>query len=192
MIKTFKNRPNFLGSEVGLTLKPITVTADNENIVVENGRNIVVAGTIFTSPYYGLLFQDIDVTDGDREASLMIGGRYIDENLPKSAASYVTQFVAQGLFPIVEGGVVRPDFGDVDLTPISNPSPSASTATISWTAVTNAVGYTIYNADKVAIDTTTGTSYTVAEIGTYYVQANADNINYSSSELVEVSVTALA
>ena len=191
MEKTFKNRPNFLGSEVGLVRKTITVKADNAEAVTENGRKIVVAGTIFTTPYYGLLFEDVDVTDGDREGSLIIGGRYIDANLPKSASSYATQFQNQGLYAIVEGAVTRPDYGSVGLTALSSPSPSASTKTISWSAVSNAVGYTIYNANQEQIATTTSTSYVATATGTYYVQANGDNINYASSGLASVSVTTL-
>ena len=38
------NRPNFLGSEVGLVLKTITVPASASGAVTENGRKIVKAG----------------------------------------------------------------------------------------------------------------------------------------------------
>ena len=192
MQKTLKNRPNFLASEVGLVRKTITVKADNSKAITENGRKMVIAGTIFTTPYYGLLFEDVDVTDGDKMGSLVVGGYYIDANLPESASSYKTNFAAQGLFPLEEGAVTRPDYGSVGLTPLSNPSPSASTKTISWSSVSNALGYTIYNANKEKISTTTSTSYVATATGTYYVQANGDNINYASSGLATVSVTSLA
>ena len=192
MKKTYTSNPNFLGSEVGLVRKTITVLANNVEAVVENGRKIVKAGTIFTTPYKGLLFQDVDITDGDNIGSLMIRGSYIDANLPKSASSNATDFASQGLYAIVEGAVTRPDFGSVGLTKLSKPSPSASTKTISWSAVSNAVGYTIYDANKNIIANTTSTSYVATKTGTHYVQANGDNINYSSSELASVNVTSLA
>lgn len=109
------NRPNFLGSEVGLVLKTITVPASATGAVTENGRKIVKAGSIFVTPYAGLLFNDVDITDGDRIGSLMIRGSYIDAKLPATAAAKAEDFAKQGLYAIVEGAVVRPDFGTVEV-----------------------------------------------------------------------------
>lgn len=109
------DRPNFLGSEVGLVLKTITVPASASGTVTENGRKIVKAGSIFATPYAGLLFNDVDITDGDRIGSLMIRGSYIDAKLPESAIANEEAFVKQGLYAIKEGGVVRPDFGSVEV-----------------------------------------------------------------------------
>lgn len=108
------SRPNFLGSEVGLVLKTVTVPT-SATTVEENGRKIVKAGSYFATPYKGLLFEDIDITDGARVGSLMIGGRYIDAKLPASVATHATDLAAQGLYAIAEGEVVRPDFGDVEI-----------------------------------------------------------------------------
>ena len=105
------NRPNFLGSEVGLVLKTITVPASATGAVTENGRKIVKAGSIFATPYAGLLFNDVDITDGDRIGSLMVRGSYI----PAAAAAKAEDFAKQGLYAIVEGAVVRPDFGTVEV-----------------------------------------------------------------------------
>lgn len=109
------NRPNFLGSEVGLVLKTITVPASATGAVTENGRKIVKAGSIFATPYAGLLFNDVDITDGDRIGSLMIRGSYIDAKLPATAAAKAEDFAKQGLHAIAEGAVVRPDFGTVEV-----------------------------------------------------------------------------
>lgn len=105
------NRKNFIGSEVGLLTKTIELPSSFATYVVENGRKVVKAGTIVTTPYYGLVFQDADITDGDAITDVMVGGYYIDANLPATAAAYVTNFAAHGLFPIAEGEVVRPDYG---------------------------------------------------------------------------------
>lgn len=109
------NRPNFLGSEVGLVLKTITVPASATGAVTENGRKIVKAGSIFATPNAGILFNDVDITDGDRIGSLMIRGSYIDAKLPATAAAKAEDFAKQGLYAIVEGAVVRPDFGTVEV-----------------------------------------------------------------------------
>lgn len=190
MEKVYKNRKNFLGSQVGLITKTITVPADFATYVTENGRKIVVKGTIFTSPYYGLLYEDVDITDGAKLGSLMIAGQYIDENLPATAVAYVTSFAGQGLFPIVEGSISRPDFGTAGLTALSAPTPTASGATISWTAISGAISYTIYNASKVEIANVSTTSYTATASGTYYVGANADYVyNKDSALSSSVAVT---
>lgn len=106
---------NWLGSEVGVIKKTITVPqnyevaeGDLKSKVVENGRTIIKSGAIFTTPYYGLLESDVDVTDGDALGDLIIAGRYINANLPKSAASVASNFIAQGLYAIAEGAVTRP------------------------------------------------------------------------------------
>lgn len=109
------NRPNFLGSEVGLVLKTITVPAEATGTVTENGRKIVKAGSIFATPYKGLLFQDVDITDGANLGSLMVRGSYIDAKLPASAATQAEDFAKQGLYAIAEGAVTRPDFGTVEV-----------------------------------------------------------------------------
>ena len=106
------NGKNWLGSEVGVVKKTITVptslVVNDTSVVMENGRKIVKSGAIFQSPFYGLLESDVDVTDGDALGDLIIGGRYIDANLPASAATVAENFIAQGLYAIAEPSVVRP------------------------------------------------------------------------------------
>lgn len=188
--KEFKNRKNILGSEVGLVTKTITVPSTFSSYYTENGRKIVPTGTAFSTPYYGLLYQDVDITDGDKEASLIIGGRYIAGNLPYSLAdAYVSAFIAQGLYEFTEGSVTRPSFGTVGLTALSAPTVSAVSGAITITAVSNAVDYTIFDSNKVALTTQSGSTYSASESGVYYVRANGDNINYKNSNLASVTVT---
>ena len=49
-----------------------------------------------------LFFGDYDITDGPVIASIMIGGRYIDDKLPASAADVEEDFIAQGLYAYSE------------------------------------------------------------------------------------------
>ena len=191
MEKVYRERPNFLGSEVGLVTKTITVPTSATH-VVEDGRTIVKAGTIFTTPYYGLLFKDVDITDGAADGSLMVGGYYIDAKLPSTASAQVSNFARTGLFPITEGTIVRPEFGNGGLPALTNPAPSATKAAVAWSAVTDAVGYRVYDKDKKVIIEQTATTYTATATGTYYVQAVGDNINHKSSGLASVTVTALS
>ena len=91
----------WLGSEVGL--EKITVTVPTSaTAVTENGRKIVKSGTLITDATLGkgLLFNDVDITDGARVASMVIRGSYIDANLPVSVASSATDLASQGLYAI--------------------------------------------------------------------------------------------
>lgn len=108
---------NWLGSEVGVIKKTITVPADYSSgiendaasKVVVDGRTIVKSGAIFASPYYGLLESDVDITDGAALGDLIIAGRYINANLPQGVSgATLTAFNAQGLYAIAEGAVTRP------------------------------------------------------------------------------------
>lgn len=184
------NRANWLASEKNKVTKTITVSASH-SYVVENDRKIVKSGTVFTSPYYGLLEYDVDITDGDQVAALMIAGYYFDEKLPASASSYVSNFAAQGLFPLKEGSATRPDFGTVaTITTLGTPSVTVNTLTASWTAIPNAIGYKVYtsatengNYNAVAELATGTTTYTASGACYIKIKALGDNINYADSVL---------
>ncbi len=112
------NRPNWLGSAERLVRKTVQVPADYSDYVTKvdacgNERKIVPSGSYLTTPYKGLLFNDVDITNGAREGSLVIGGYYIDAKLPKTVAAHAADLAAQGLHAIVEGATTRPDFGSV-------------------------------------------------------------------------------
>lgn len=73
--------PNFLASEVGLRVK--TTEISNSGVSPnERGTKIVPGGTIYPSNdsnAKGIVFEDVDVTDGNRPGSLIVGG-YIFKN----------------------------------------------------------------------------------------------------------------
>ena len=91
----------WLGSEVGLVKKTVTVPT-TASAVTENGRKIVKSGTLITDEVLGrgLLYNDVDITDGARVASMVIRGSYIDANLPASVSASATELAAQGLYAI--------------------------------------------------------------------------------------------
>lgn len=54
---------------------------------VVDGRKIVKAGTVFPAndaTAVGLLLKDVDVTDGDREGSVVVDGIFLAERLPEA------------------------------------------------------------------------------------------------------------
>lgn len=100
------NRPNWLGSEVGMVLKTTTVSESSGTTVVENGRKILKSGTLIndTTLGYGLLYNDADVTDGAVVKSIMIRGSYIDSKLPATVVSNATNLASQGLYAVAYAG----------------------------------------------------------------------------------------
>ncbi len=78
-----ESAPNWLGSEVGKTLKTRQFLQTMGQI--RGARRIVPSGTIFPandSTAEGIVFGDIDVTTGDVEGAVMIAGRVLEDRLP--------------------------------------------------------------------------------------------------------------
>ena len=102
MTNTIFNRPNWLGSEVGMVLKTATISSSSGTTVIENGRTIIKSGTLITDASLGkgLLFNDADVTDGAVVKSLMIRGSYINAKLPESVSGSAEDLAKQGLYAI--------------------------------------------------------------------------------------------
>lgn len=98
MAEVILNRPNWLGSEVGMVLKTTTISSASGATVTENGRTIIKSGTVITDSALGkgLLYNDADVTDGAVVKSVMIRGSYIDSKLPATAGD----LSEQGLYNI--------------------------------------------------------------------------------------------
>lgn len=80
--------PNWLASEVGMTLKTVLLTSDLGVAVDEYpNKKIVKSGTVFTSTNVnGLVFGDADVTDGDIEFSVLVAGRVYENRLPATVS----------------------------------------------------------------------------------------------------------
>lgn len=102
------NRPNWLGSAVGVVRKTVTVTQSSGTYVNEvdtdgNTRKILKSGTLINDTVlgYGLLWNDADVTDSQGKiAAIMIRGSYIDSKLPTSVSTNKTILAGQGLYAI--------------------------------------------------------------------------------------------
>lgn len=98
------NRPNWLGSEVGMVLKTVTVSSSSSPsaTVTENGRTIIKSGALIDDSALGkvLLYNDADVTDGKVVKSALFAGYYIDEKLPASVSTSKADLAGHGLFAI--------------------------------------------------------------------------------------------
>ena len=83
--KTADANSNFLASAVGLITKSYTVSATNVE-ADEHGKKIVKAGTIYPAndaTAAGILFDDVNVTEGDHAGSIVVAGRIFKNCLPK-------------------------------------------------------------------------------------------------------------
>lgn len=99
-------RPNFLESEVGLVLKTYQISS-TLGVEDDEGNKIVAAGTVYPSndaSAKGIIFEDVDVTHGDHEGSVMIAGRVIKERLNIQSTAET---------PLKASGIVFADVGDV-------------------------------------------------------------------------------
>lgn len=191
-MKVIFNKPNWLGSEVGLTLKTFTIPADFATTVIENGRTIVESGTIFVDAVTGqkgLVFGDYDITDGPVIASIMIGGRYIDEKLPASAAAVAEDFIAQGLYAYSESAAVRPDFGSNEIEQLATPvlTNEVAGSQVSWQSIPGAIRYDVrvngVIVASVSHDETPVFSYAgITGSISITVQAIGDNLYYTDSD----------
>ena len=99
-VNSTEKRPNFLASETGLVLK--TVQVDDTGITAdEYGYKTVKGGTIYPSndaKAKGIIFENVDVTHGERAASLIVGGRIYGSRLHTApAAAAKTALAARGI-----------------------------------------------------------------------------------------------
>lgn len=94
--KSYGKKINFLASEVGLRLK--TAQFDATGVTADaNGKKFVKGGTIVNGK--GIVFEDVDVTDGEHEGSLIVAGHILNDMLPVAATEeQITAFGKQGLY----------------------------------------------------------------------------------------------
>lgn len=81
------NEVNFLASA---KFQNFTYQVDDTGIEAdENGRKIVQAGTVYkeNEKAIGLVFADVDVTNGPQPAAIMVEGYVIESRLPKTVES---------------------------------------------------------------------------------------------------------
>lgn len=93
--------PNFLDSEVGLVTKTAQIPQSMGQ--ADGDRKTVFAGTVFpanTSAATGIVFQDVDVTDGDAIGAVMVAGRV---NAASAAQTALKNIVFVGANATVRG-----------------------------------------------------------------------------------------
>lgn len=144
----------FLVDDERCTRQSMMVAANHGQKVTRNGRTIVPMGAVIPAngaTAEGILYEDIDVTDGAAEGSVVTEGTIYGDRLPtaleSAAASALTQIHVIATSP----AVTRPDYFDkefVGLTVTSAEGASSGDTVISVSGVTLGTGEKLqYKAD---------------------------------------------
>ena len=117
MAEIVLNRPNFLASEVSLRTVTYTFASSYAGYVTENGRKIIKAGSIYPTndaSAVGIVFQDVDITDGDKVEALMVAGHYYSDKLPVAPDTTAkTALAGKGLYGEVSPTITVPSDGTI-------------------------------------------------------------------------------
>jgi len=105
----------FLKDDENCVRETMTIAYNHAQAVTRNGRTIVPMGAIIPSnDQYakGILYEDVDVTNGDHEASVVTAGTIYLDKLPKAAESAAKSAMANIVQITSSPSVVRPEYYD--------------------------------------------------------------------------------
>lgn len=144
----------------------VTAEIAQANGTTVGATKVVKAGTVYPSndgSAVGIVYEDVDVTNGDAMGSLVTGGVVYEDRLPAAIES-TAEAVLTGIRVITTSpAVTRPAWISGDLIPLSVSS-VASTSATGKTAVSIS-GYTLKTGEslKYKIDSTTAPAVTVGQ-----------------------------
>ena len=134
---------HFLADDETCLRKTMTIAANHAQVVTrDNGRKVVPAGAVIPSNdgnAVGILFEDIDVTEGAHVGSVVTEGTVYEDKLPASIES-AAEAVLTGITVITTSpAVTRPDISKRDFANLGVASAEGSAS--GKTAIT-VTGYT--------------------------------------------------
>lgn len=124
-----------------------------------DGRKIVKAGTVFPSNdenAKGLVFQDVDVTDGDQNAAVLVHGFVNSAKLPEAVSNEAKKAMPAIVFFPVDAVVYGVD------TPIADPDGGTFEESVEVELSCGTEGATIYYTTDGNTPTSASTEYTAA------------------------------
>ena len=144
----------FLVDDERCTRQSMMVAANHGQKVTRNGRVIVPMGAVIPAngaTAKGILYEDIDVTDGAAEGSVVTEGTIYGDRLPASLASAAASALTQIHVIATSPTATRPDYFDkefVGLTVTSAEGATSGKTVISVSGVTLGTGEKLqYKAD---------------------------------------------
>lgn len=134
----------FLVDDEACLRESATIAANHAQKVVRNGRTIVPAGAIIPangSTAKGILYESIDVTDGDAFGSIVTKGKVYEDRLPAAAESDA-KTALNGITFVNQPTALRPAiFGKLDaLTVVSEEGASSGKTALTVSGHTLAAG----------------------------------------------------
>ena len=139
---------DFLVNPEDCTRETATIASNHGQIVTLNGRKIVPAGAFVPSrgsSSVGILYEDIDVTDGAAPGSIITEGKVYDDMLPLSSNSDARSALA-GITFVSSPAVTRPAIYNKELAALTVTSEASASAT-GKTAVT-VTGHTLASGES--------------------------------------------
>ena len=141
------NAGHFLVDDETCIRKTMTIAANHAQVVTrDNGRKVVPAGAVIPSNdgnAVGILFEDIDVTDGTNVGSVVTEGTVYEDKLPAAIES-AAEAVLTGITVITTSpAITRPDYFSkafVGLTVTSTEGATSGKTVISVAGVTLGTG----------------------------------------------------
>lgn len=162
----------FLADNEGATLVTFEADAENAQVVTDGTAKYIPMGTIYPangSTAVGIVYEDVDVSEGNMPGSLVKAGVVYENRLPDELDSDAkTALQGLGFVFLTEGTVTRPDYDAPELEEIE---------------VTSVAG-TASGDTKITIDYTLGTGESLV----YKVDTTAPTIDYG--EVPDFSWTA--
>ena len=146
---------HFLANDENCRRVTTTIAADHSQVVTrDNGRKVVPAGAVIPSNNgnaKGILYEDIDVTEGAKMGSIVVEGTVYEDKLPAAIES-AAEAVLTGITVITTSpAVTRPDWYKKAWTPLTVESAegaSSGKTVISVTGVSLGTGEKLqYKAD---------------------------------------------
>ena len=146
---------HFLVDDETCIRETMTIAANHAQVVTrDNGRKVVPAGAVIPSNdgnAKGILFEDIDVTEGAKPGSVVIGGTVYEDKLPAAIESAAESAMTGITVITTSPAITRPDYFDkafVGLTVTSTEGASSGKTVISVSGVTLGTGEKLqYKAD---------------------------------------------
>lgn len=114
---------HFLVDDETCIRKTMTIAANHSQVVTrDNGRKVVPAGAVIPSNdgnAVGILFEDIDVTEGAKPGSVITNGVILEDRLPAAIESTAESAMTGIVVITTSPAITRPDYFKKEWTPLT-------------------------------------------------------------------------
>lgn len=183
------NAGHFLVDDETCVRKTMTIAANHSQVVTrDNGRKVVPAGAVIPSNdgnAIGILFEDIDVTEGAMPGSVITNGIILEDKLPAAIESAAESAMTGITVITTSPAITRPDWFGKAFTALTVESKAGTAA--GDTAVTVS-GYSLGTGEAFKYqvgDTAASVAFGKVPSGTWTALTDAD-ITAASGKIITV------